>query len=138
MYYDEYKEFDRFGRDTSEESVEELEECLDGYIAFLHECETGVEDTFVLNPHRVEQMEFSYKMLLKSIKDAGKDVKVTCRISEVNRTMGVMRVEGKNIVAKDIERFSRACEFANATDVYPLANGEVRIEFTFRNIYAAK
>lgn len=136
MRYDE--EYDRFGRDISEEAGEAFEETVDAYGEFLKELADGKEDTFVVNPHRVEQMEFSYKMLLKSIRDVGKDVAITYGISNANRTMAWMRVEGKTIHATDIERFSRACEFANATDIYPLANGDVRIEFTFRGIFAAQ
>lgn len=137
MQYEEYKEYDRFGRDISEGAGEEFEELADAFLEYIKESAGEAETTFLLNPHRVEQMEFSYKMLLKSVRDVGKDVKVTYSMSDVNRTMAWMRVEGKRINALDIERFSRACEFADATDIYPLTNGNVRIELTFRGIFAA-
>lgn len=128
--------FDGMSEEEKEELGEELLSELDSFIEFLNECEK--ETTFMLNPHRVEQMEFSYKMLLKSIAGVNKNVSISHFMSDVNKTVAVIRLEGKNIDAIDIERFSRACEFADATDIYPLARGVVRIEFTFRKIFEAR
>ena len=129
---------DRFAmsEEELEAAGEALEEEVDALLEYLNEC--GKETTFMLDPYRAKQMELSYNMLLNSIAGIDKEVSVSYFISEANRTVGVLRLEGKNIDAIDIERFSKACEFADATDIYPLTKGVVRIEFTFRRIYIAQ
>lgn len=126
----------RFDREMSIDEEIEFEARAEAFVNMFEGLEK--EKFFMANPMRMKQYEFSYAMLLKSIKDIGKDVKITYDRSEHNRTVAWIRLEGKNITTTDIERFSRACEFANATDIYPLTNGNVRIEFTFRNIFNAQ
>lgn len=129
------RRFHNLSEEEMEAAGEAFEAEADALLEYLNNHEK--ETTFLLNPHRVEQMEFSYMMLLKSIIGIEDRVSISYSVSSANRTVAVIRLEGENIEAKDIKLFSRACEFADATDIYPLVNGMVRVEYTFRNIYAA-
>ena len=88
----------------------------------------------VLNPNRVQAMQFSYAAIQKVLLESGCDAKVTCRQSELAPDVGVVEVEGKEIDLKNLAWFCRAAEFADATEVYPLTNGKVRMAFGFNRL----
>lgn len=121
-----------------EMSIEEEENItahVDALVDYLKELPH--DDVFILNPKRVEQMKFSYAMLLKSIAGIEKEVSITYGISEFDRTMASIKLEGRDLEVCDIERFSRAAEFADSTDIYPLVEDKIRMTFTFHGIYAS-
>jgi len=90
--------------------------------------------TSMINPIRIEQMRFSAAMIKRTLRENGSEAKVNCRQSEFNPYIGGVEVEGAEIYITNMEDFARAAEFANNTEVYPLAKNKVRMTFTFHGL----
>lgn len=86
----------------------------------------------VLNEKRVKEMCYAVSMLEKIGSDA--DATVCHSFGENIQSMGSAYIEGLDIVCRDTNLFSQVVRLADGIDVYPLTNGNVRIEFAFHNI----
>lgn len=86
-----------------------------------------------VNIQRLKQMEFAYavaKYLSKDIPGS----RVTYKMYIPFKSMGSISIEAGELVFMRTEWFARAAEFASNTEVYPLANGRVRLTLTFWGI----
>lgn len=92
------------------------------------------DGVFVLNKQRVEQMDFAYHAISRALKEAGCNVKVDCRQSELVPSLGIIDVEGVSIKLASGTWFSRAAEFASSVEVYPLAKSGVRLTLGFNDL----
>lgn len=111
----------------------EIEEELDAILESIGE--DLIEDeakTTIANPHRIEQMQFSYAVLKYLIRNTS--ATISYELYKPFKTMGSITVEGKLLDFDKPEWFARAAEFANSTDIYPLSADRVRIEFTFHGL----
>lgn len=112
---------------------EELEGCLDSLIEMFgdaivdEETKPGMIDAIVLK--KIEFAEMVMKMMTK-----GMNVRVSTKLHEPFRSMGSVTVEGTELVFVDSEWFSRAAEFANNMEVYPLTNGKVKLTLTYHGL----
>lgn len=86
----------------------------------------------IVNPIKIQQMQFAYGVIKYLTKNS--DVKLTYALHEPFKSMGSISVEGNNLVFTNSEWFSRAAEFASNLEVYPLANGKVRLTLTFHGL----
>lgn len=86
----------------------------------------------VLNPIKIQQMQFAYGVLKYLTKGTG--AKLTYALNEPFKSMGSISVEGKNLTFTNAEWFARAAEFASNTEVYPLTNGNVKMTLTFHGL----
>ena len=87
----------------------------------------------VVNIPRLQQMEFAYAV----VKYLSKDIpgsRVSYKLYEPFKSMGSVSIEAGELAFLKTEWFARAAEFASNTEVYPLANGRVRLTFTFWGI----
>lgn len=89
---------------------------------------------FMLNPPRIQQMRFSCAAIKHVLAETMCGAKIVCKQSDLEPTMGYIDVEGANIAITNTEQFVRAAQFANNTEVYPLATDKVRLTFTFYDI----
>ncbi len=114
-------------------SEEELQQAFDEFIDEIKdEIITDELKTTILNPTRFQQFQFCYavcKFLTRY-----NDDKVSYKLFKPFKSMASVTIEGKNIEFFKPEWFARAAEFADNTEAYPLANGNIRITFTFHNI----
>lgn len=108
-------------------------ESFDEFIEYLKSL-PDANKVSILNQARVEQMEFVYRIIKKVLISSGCDAKVICKQSEFSPSRGVVEVEGINIELADGKWFSRAAEFANNIEVYPLSDNRVRMTFMFKNL----
>lgn len=111
------------------EIVEQFDALLEGIKNDLIEEELK---TKIVDPVRMEQFMFCYKVAMVLAKQTG--AKVYHKINEPIKGFGSVSIEGKRLRFLSGEWFSRASEFANNTEVYALKNGDIRITFGFRNI----
>lgn len=114
-------------------SDEEVWEMLDNVVAAIGEAIAVDESkTAVLNPIKIQQMQFAYGVIEYLTKNT--DAKLSYALNEPFKSMGSITIEGNILTFTNSEWFARACEFANNTEVYPLANGEVRMTLTFHGL----
>ena len=86
-----------------------------------------------INPQRLQYMEFAYAV----VKYLAKDIpgsRVSYKMHEPFKSMGSISIEANELSFVKTEWFARAAEFANNTEIYPLANGRVRLTLTFYGI----
>lgn len=89
----------------------------------------------VLNVHRFKEFQFAYGVLANLL--VKPDMRLKYELHEPFKSMGRISVEGKELSFTQAEWFSRVSQFADVTDVCPLANGGVRLTFTFHNMTIA-
>ena len=95
----------------------------------LEQCD---REPSVLNPQRLREMQFTYRVVRDML--AGGDTRVSYRLHEPLKSMGSISMEGKRLVFAMPEWFARAAAFADSTEIYPLLDGETRITFTFHGL----
>ena len=114
-------------------SDEEVWEMLDNVVVTVGEAVMVDESKpAVLNPIKIQQMQFAYGVLKYLTKGTG--AKLTYALNEPFKSMGSISVEGKNLTFTNAEWFARAAEFASTTEVYPLTNGNVKMTLTFHGL----
>ena len=114
-------------------SDEEVWEMLDNVVVTVGEAAMVDESKpAVLNPIKIQQMQFAYGVLKYLTKGTG--AKLTYALNEPFKSMGSISVEGKNLTFANAEWFARAAEFASNTEVYPLTNGNVKMTLTFHGL----
>lgn len=111
--------------------VPETEEELDKVLVDLG-IMMNAEDSkaSIINIPRLQQVNFTYlvaKYLAKSIPGST----VTYKLNEPFKTIGSVTIEAPALRFSKLEWFARAAEFASNTEVYPLANGNIRLTFGF-------
>lgn len=115
------------------QSEEEIVEMLDSVVTAVGEAVLADESKpAVLNPIKIQQMQFAYGVL-KYLTN-GKNTKLTYTLNEPFKSMGSISIEGKSLTFTNAEWFARAAEFASNTEVYPLTNGNVRMTLTFHGL----
>lgn len=114
-------------------SDEEVWEMLDNVVVTVGEAVMVDESKpAVLNPIKIQQMQFAYGVLKYLTKGTG--AKLTYALNEPFKSMGSISVEGKSLTFTNAEWFARAAEFASNTEVYPLTNGNVKMTLTFHGL----
>lgn len=114
-------------------SDEEVWEMLDNVVVTVGEAVMVDESKpAVLNPIKIQQMQFAYGVLKYLTKSTG--AKLAYALNEPFKSMGSISVEGKNLTFTNAEWFARAAEFASNTEVYPLTNGNVKMTLTFHGL----
>ena len=114
-------------------SDEDVWEMLDNVVVTVGEAVMVDESKpAVLNPIKIQQMQFAYGVLKYLTKGTG--AKLTYALNEPFKSMGSISVEGKNLTFTNAEWFARAAEFASNTEVYPLTNGNVKMTLTFHGL----
>lgn len=112
---------------------EELKQYMDSVLDEIqNEIEKDEESTTILNPIKLQQIQFAYAVLKYLMR--GTDAVVSCKLNQPFKTMGSISVEDKSLEFTQPEWFSRAAEFASNTEVYPLAKNRVRLTFTFHGL----
>lgn len=112
---------------------ESMEDELNQYIESIGEMiEEEDRKMAIIVPQRYDNMRFTYAVLKYLTRGTGAEV--SYKFNEPYKSMGSVSVEAKAIMFHNPEWFSRAAEFANSVDVYPLTNGKMRMDFTFHGI----
>lgn len=112
---------------------EEIWEMLDNVVVSVGEAAYADESApAVLDPIKIQQMQFVYGVIKYLTKDTS--ARLTYALNEPFKSMGSISVEGTNLKFTNSEWFARAAEFASNTEVYPLANGDVRMTLTFHGL----
>lgn len=86
----------------------------------------------VLNPARLREIRFAYSAAKEMLLRDG--VRLSYRLNEPLKSIGSISLEGRDIRVDKPEWFARTAEFADCTEVYPLADGGVRVTFTFHGL----
>lgn len=110
----------------------ELDQFIDSLGKFLNEAKAASTGVYLRNEMRIQQLLFCYAVMKKYT--SGIDVTVDCKAHEPVKSIGSVTVEGNEIDLGDMEWFCRAAEFADSTEIYPLANGKSRLTFTFHGL----
>ncbi len=86
----------------------------------------------VTNPRKAEAVIYTYKVLKHITK--GTSTKVTCRLNEPVKSVGVVSVVGKEIIFDNPLLFVAAAKAASNVDVYPKTDGTIQLDFGFNGI----
>ncbi len=88
--------------------------------------------TSMMNPHVLQKIQYVYKALKLLLKDSG--AKVTYKVNEPFKSMGVVSVTAKNIQVNDTARFINIARFASNYEAYPKTDGTIQINFAFHGL----
>ena len=124
------------GFDTEFMSDAEVEEMLDNLVTTIGD-EAAADDsqTAIINPYRIQQVLYTYKVLKYLTK--GTKAKVTYALHEPYKSMGVVSVVGSDLLFRNTEWFMKAVELASNFEVYPKTDGTVQMDFTFHGLTRA-
>ena len=110
-----------------------MDELFESFDAWLEDVGQEILDEetkpMLLNPARLTQMQFVYAVLKKYA--LVNDAIVTYKLNEPFSSMGRVTIEGEDFVLSSPKWFARAAEMASNVEIYSLANGNIRITFTF-------
>ncbi len=102
--------------------------------AVQNEIEADERNVTILNALRMKQFQFAYACL-RYITQEDETISVTYKLCEPFKTMGSVTVEGEeSLEFYNSKYLARAIEFASNVEVYPLANGCVRMTLTFHGL----
>lgn len=122
-----------FDFESEYSSDEEIEEAMDSLVISVA---NGIEQdegrTSIINPYRMQQLLYTYKVMKYLMK--GSSAQVTYKIHEPYQSMGSVSVTGKDIGFKNMSWFLRAAEMASNYEVYPKTDGTVCMTFTFHGL----
>lgn len=124
-------EFDFESEFTSDEEVEEMIDSL--VIAVGGAIMEEDSKTAVVNPYKVQQVAYAYKML-KYLTKGMKGVSVSYVLHKPFKSMGSVSVVGKNLEFRKPDWFIRAVSLASNFDVYPKTDGTVKMDLTFHGL----
>lgn len=119
---------DQFELDFTDD--EQIEAALDAITEAIQKDEGK---TTIVNVMRYEQMQFAYAVL-KRIAESMPDIAISYELYKPFKSMGHISLEGETLEIHDKKWFSRAAEFADNIEIYPLAKNRVRLTFTFHGI----
>ena len=88
-------------------------------------------DVTMLNPDGMKKFYAVYNTVKSTV---GKGAKVTYGINDPFVGHGAIRIEGKKISFKNTKLLMEAAKLASNFEVYPLANGKVRMAFAFSKL----
>lgn len=118
------------GFETEFEREEDLTSALDALTEMFRQAQGNEKDIpAVAVPARYAQMEFAYKAL--KFLTQGTSAKVSYELNEPFRGVGSVIVEGKELSFGSSKWFTRAAEFTDNLEVYPMTNGKVCMALTF-------
>ena len=110
-----------------------MDELFESFDAWLEDVGQEILDEeskpMLLNPARLTQMQFVYAVLKKYA--LANDAIVTYKLNEPFTSMGSVTIEGEDFILTSPKWFARAAEMASNVEIYTLANGNIRITFTF-------
>lgn len=122
-----------FDFESEYSSDEEIEEAMDSLVISVA---NGIEQdegrTSIINPYRMQQLLYTYKVMKYLMK--GSSAQVTYKIHEPYQSMGSVSVTGNDIGFKNMSWFLRAAEMASNYEVYPKTDGTVCMTFTFHGL----
>lgn len=109
---------------------EDVEEMIDNIISTVGESIVNDEQrTSIINPIKLQQIQFAYKTLRYMIRGSG--AKVTYKLHEPFNSVGYVSIAGKMINIKRPEWFVKVAEYASNFEVYPKTDGTIQANFTF-------
>ena len=86
----------------------------------------------VVNLRRLQEMKQCYAWIEKLLLTPGADI--SYRLHEPLKSMGSISLEANNLIFQEPEFLKWACLMASNLEVYPLANGKVRMTFGFSGL----
>ena len=120
------KNFDFYGDFISEEE-------LDEYLKFFKkqiECEN--DKTSIINPERLSEFVYCYKILEYLVKETGASVSYV--LNEPFKSMGCITISGYDITIREPKLFMVAVDFATNLEIYSGENGLCNMDFTFHDM----
>lgn len=124
------------GFDTEFMSDAEVEEMLDNIVTTVGD-EAAADDsqTAIINPYRIQQVLYTYKVLKYLTK--GTNAKVSYKLHSPYKSMGCVSVESSDVLFGQTAWFMKAVELASNFEVYPKTNGTIQMNFTFHGLTKA-
>lgn len=115
------------------ENEKEAEEALDALVEYLSEAMQPRDGAVrVLNPLRIDNVRLCASVLKKFV--LGEDAKIEWEIHKPIESAAYISLEGKSLFLNDTRWLARVGELANNMEVYPLADGSIRMTFTFYGV----
>lgn len=116
-----------------EEEFDELDDVIRDLIGDVDNLESEeYTSTSIINPKRVRELLYAYKLLKHSIEAKG--VKVTYALNTPYSSMGCVRVTGKNLLFDSSDWFLAAIRLATNFNAYAKTDGTTQLDFTFHHL----
>lgn len=124
------------GFDTEFMSDEEVEEMLNNIVSTIGE-EAAADDsrTSIVNPYKIQQVLYTYKMLKYLTK--GTKARVSYKLHAPYKSMGSVSIVGSDLSFRNTGWFMKAVHLASNFEVYPKTDGTVQMNFTFHGLTKA-
>ena len=124
------------GFDTDFMSDEEVEAMLDAIVvATGSRAATDDSRTAIVNPERIRQVLYTYKVLKYMTR--GTKAKVSYKLHAPYKSMGSVSVIGTDLTFSSPKWIMKAVELASNFEVYPKTDGTVQMNFTFHGLTMA-
>ncbi len=119
--------------DTEFNCDAEVEEMLDGLVSAIgKQAELDDMETQMINPYRIQEILYTYKVLKYLTK--GSKAKVTYELHKPYKSMGYVSIMGTNLSFSNMKWFLKAVELSSNFEVYPKTDGTVQMNFTFHGL----
>lgn len=86
----------------------------------------------IVDPNEMRKFSYAYQLVKRAAISEGGSV--SCKISNTSLCGGSISVVGKNVIFTDTEGFCDIGRLASNFEAYPLANGNIKITFTFNKL----
>lgn len=111
----------------------EVEDMLNNLVSAIgFKAEAEDMETQMINPYRIQEILYTYKVLKYLTK--GSKAKVTYDLHKPYKSMGYVSIESENLLFKNMKWFLKAVEMSSNFEVYPKTNGRVQMNFTFHGL----
>lgn len=125
---------DEFEFDSEFMSDEEVDQAIDSIVSTVGESLAAEEiKPTIVNIYKMQQIMYTYKVMKYLAKDM-KGVKVSYELYKPFKSVGYIRVVGKDIVFRRPDWFMKAVSLANNFEAYPKTDGTVQLNFTFHGL----
>lgn len=97
-------------------------------------CELGKEDakTALISTRRMKEFQFACGVVEKIL--ARPNMKISYKLHKPFKSTCSITIEGDELLFTQAEWFSRVAEFADVTELCPLADGRIRLSFGFNGM----
>lgn len=98
------------------------------------EAEQQKNKVYIVNPLRLAEMKKAFYDIRRIVLPVSPDAIIECKIDEVYRVHGHIRIETDEIEVQDTKEFINAIRTSDGLEIYPTTNDKLRMALTYSNV----